>query len=337
MPYLRIFNSPLPNRAPIFSKSDELTYGMMYTFRESVTEWSFSVPAYNKYVRLLQKSGTAPFLLISNEEHVLSVEIHHSTFIVITVESNKNDQLHSIVLGTEVPIARFNIEGLLETIKNTHYESIRENLKSIQWSLEDGSPLPAATFHQRLTRVQLSLVTSLAMQVSMETLPYNLNAELSNTVSKGSMLTLGSGYRIPTPAKPRQITRKSTGRNVGSLRKRLRRETPATSSGFALMNISTGSRGSEPIIDYHKAAKTQENFLLHCQDCYPFGIDETFTVNIEQMIVVHDAKYKQDVVVVHACEMKIIQGLKQFLTEMGDINQRQMICLTPCTKEGILF
>jgi hypothetical protein len=35
--------------------------------------------------------------------------------------------------------------------------------------------------------------------------------------------------------------------------------------------------------------------------------------------------------------MKIVQGLKQFLTEMGDINQCQTICLMPCTKEGQLL
>jgi hypothetical protein len=55
------------------------------------------------------------------------------------------------------------------------------------------------------------------------------------------------------------------------------------------------------------------------------------------MIVAQDAKYKQDAVVVRACEMKIVQGLKQFLTEMGDINQRQTICLTPCIEEGMLL
>jgi hypothetical protein len=30
--------------------------------------------------------------------------------------------------------------------------------------------------------------------------------------------------------------------------------------------------------------------MLPPHDCYPFGIDETFTLNIEQMIVAHDAK-----------------------------------------------
>ena len=55
------------------------------------------------------------------------------------------------------------------------------------------------------------------------------------------------------------------------------------------------------------------------------------------MIVAQDAKYKQDVVVVRACEMKIVQNLKRVLMEMGDINQRQKICLTPCIEEGLLL
>jgi hypothetical protein len=105
---------------------------MLYTFRKEVTEWLFSVSAYNKYVRLLQKSGTALFLLMSNEEHVLLIELHHATLIVITVDNNRNDRVHSIVMDTKVLTARFNIEGLLETITNTQCESIRENLRSIQ-------------------------------------------------------------------------------------------------------------------------------------------------------------------------------------------------------------
>jgi hypothetical protein len=160
---------------------------------------------------------------MSNEEHVLSIEIHHGTLIVITIDSDTNNRVHSIVLDTEVPTTKFKIEGLLDTIKNTQCESIRENLKSIQWSQEDGTPLPPISFHQRLTRVQLSLVMSLAMQLSKERLPYNLSGDHLNSASKGSMPTPGGGYRTPTPAKPRTIIRKSTGGDVGSLRKRPRR------------------------------------------------------------------------------------------------------------------
>jgi hypothetical protein len=54
------------------------------------------------------------------------------------------------------------------------------------------------------------------------------------------------------------------GGDTGSSRKRPRTETPATSSRSALTNFNTASRGSKQVIDYHKAAKTQENFLFHC-------------------------------------------------------------------------
>ena len=59
MSYLRLFNSLLPNKPIIFGKSDEPSYGMLYTFRKEVIEWSFSVSAYDKYVCFLQKLGTA--------------------------------------------------------------------------------------------------------------------------------------------------------------------------------------------------------------------------------------------------------------------------------------
>lgn len=341
-PYLRVFNSPLPNKAPLFSASDAPAYGVLHTFRGEVTEWSFSVSPYNKYVRLMQKSKTSPFLLVSNEEHVLTLELHHDSLIVITVESDAQSKVHSIVLDLEAEHAKFNIDGLLDTIQNTQCESICDRLKNIVWSNENGSPLPPLTLHQRLSRVLNSLLTSQAMQVSKEKPPYNLGGDQSNSASRVSMSTPEGGQRILARAKPRTVHRASPGGEGGSSRKKPRTETPPRgtprgSSGSALTNLSTGSRGPEPVIDYEKAAKTQETFLRTCQDCYPFGVETTFSVNIDQMIVAQDARHKQDAVVVRTCEMKIVQGLKQFLTEIGDINQRQTICLTPCTEEGLLL
>ena len=44
------------------------------------------------------KNGS--FLLMSNEEHVMSIEIHHATLIVIMVDGNMNDIVHNIALDT---------------------------------------------------------------------------------------------------------------------------------------------------------------------------------------------------------------------------------------------
>ena len=130
------------------------------------------------------------------------------------------------------------------------------------------------------------------MQVLKEKLPYNLSGDQSNSASKASVLTSEGRYRIPTFANLRMVVRKSIAGEAGSLRKRPHTETLGTSSSSALTNISIGSQGSKPAIDYQKFAKIQKNFLFHCQECYPFGIEATFTVNIEQMIVAQDAKYK---------------------------------------------
>jgi hypothetical protein len=83
-----------------------------------------------------------------------------------------------------------------------------------------------------------------------ERVPYNVVGDQSNSASKGSLQSPGGGYRTPTPAKPRQITRKSMGGDARSSRKRPQRKTPATSSGSTLTNISTASRGSKQVIDY---------------------------------------------------------------------------------------
>jgi hypothetical protein len=77
---LSIFTSPLPNRALFFSEFDMQTYGKLYSFWTTVTEWAFSILPYDKYLHLMQKSKTALFLLLSNVEYVVFVELHHGTF-----------------------------------------------------------------------------------------------------------------------------------------------------------------------------------------------------------------------------------------------------------------
>ena len=133
---------------------------------------------------------------------------------------------------------------------------------------------------------------------SRERALYSLTIGHLNSASKGCLQMLARGYQTPTPTIPKQNTKKSTGRDVGSSRKRPRKEMPAPSSGSTLTNISSTNKGLKPVIDYPKPAKIHENFLVHCQDCYQFGMDKIFVVNIEQMIVAQDAIYKHNIVVV---------------------------------------
>jgi hypothetical protein len=137
-PYFCNFTSLLPNKASSFGECYIQTYRKLYGFKNIVTEWSSFVSAYDKYLRLIQKLELAPFLLLSNAEHVVSIELYYGSFIIISME---------------ILSAQFNISGLLDTIQDMPCESICGNLRSIQWKQDNGSNLLASTLHQRLARV----------------------------------------------------------------------------------------------------------------------------------------------------------------------------------------
>jgi hypothetical protein len=115
--------------------------------------------------------------------------------------------------------------------------------------------------------VPVPFVTSLNIKVAHDRAPYNLSRNYLNNASKGTVQKLGRGYQKPTPANPRQNSRKSTRRDIGSTRKKACKETLATSFDLVLTNISSTNKVAEAVIDYQKVAKAQKNFLLHCQDC----------------------------------------------------------------------
>ena len=59
-------------------------------------ELSSFVSAFDKRLRILEKCGIVPFLLVSNVEHVVSIELHHSSFIVVRMDCDNLDRLHSL-------------------------------------------------------------------------------------------------------------------------------------------------------------------------------------------------------------------------------------------------
>jgi hypothetical protein len=63
-------------------------------------EWLISISAFDKHLRLLQKSGIAPVFPVSNVEYLVSKELHHLSFIVITMDCDNQDHLHSIIIDT---------------------------------------------------------------------------------------------------------------------------------------------------------------------------------------------------------------------------------------------
>jgi hypothetical protein len=140
---------------------------------------------------------------MSNVEHLVSIELHHLSFIVITMDCDNQDHLHSIIINTEIPHTKLSIFGLLDIIQNTSYESIWSDLQSMQWKEDDGSELPPSTLHRRLTRLQVLLMMSLNMEEARNRALYNLAVDVSNSTSKGSIPDSGRGYLKSKLANPR--------------------------------------------------------------------------------------------------------------------------------------
>jgi hypothetical protein len=77
----------------------------------------------------------------------------------------------------------------------------------------------------------------------------------------------------------------------------------------------------EDVPDYEKFTAIQKEFWDTCTSSFLFGM-QTFKVDIAQCMIAKD-KY-----IIRKIEAKIVKSMKAELLQMGDINQRQKICLT---------
>lgn len=80
---------------------------------------------------------------------------------------------------------------------------------------------------------------TLNIEVIHEQGPYSFIVNYSNSASKWSMQTLGRRYQMPMPTNPSLNAIKSSGQDVGSVRKKPWKEMPTTSFNSTLINISS--------------------------------------------------------------------------------------------------
>jgi hypothetical protein len=106
-------------------------------------------------------------------------------------------------------------------------------------------------------------------------------------------------------------------------RKRRRSSTGAGSSGSSLTHVDTQRRrDAEEVPEFEKFTAAQKEFWDTCTSSSLFGM-QTFPVHISQYEIAKD-EY-----IIRKIESEIVKSVKAELLQMGDINQRQKICLTP--------
>jgi hypothetical protein len=82
--------------------------------------------------------------------------------------------------------------------------------------------------------------------------------------------------------------------------------------------------------DYEKFTTIQKEFWDTCTSSFLFGM-QSFKVDIAQCMT------SKDEYIIRKMEAEIVKSVKAELLQIGDINQRHKICLTPVDAQGNLL
>jgi hypothetical protein len=134
----------------------------------------------------------------------------------------------------------------------------------------------------------------------------------------------------PGRASPRVRTRVEA-EQPETARKRRRSSTGARSSSSRMTHVDNrGCGDTKDNADYEKFTTIQKEFWDTCTSSFLFGM-QSFKVDIAQCMTAKD-EY-----IIRKMEAEIVKSVKAELLQMGDINQRQKICLTPVDAQGNLL
>jgi hypothetical protein len=98
-----------------------------------------------------------------------------------------------------------------------------------------------------------------------------------------------------------------------------------------MTHVDNQGRGdAEEVPDYEKFTAIHEEFWDTCTLSFVFRM-QSFKVDIVQCMIAKD-EY-----IIWKMEAEIVKSVKAELLQMGDINQRQKICLTPVDAQGNLL
>jgi hypothetical protein len=124
-------------------------------------------------------------------------------------------------------------------------------------------------------------------------------------------------------------TQASNSRSTARLPGHTSKGADLRSSGMTHID-NRGCGDIEDVPDYEKFTAIQKEFWDTCTSSFLFGM-QTFKVDIAQCMIAKD-EY-----IIRKMEVEIVKSVKAELLQMGDINQRQKICLTTVEVHGNLL
>ena len=251
------------------------------------------------------------------------------------VDSSGEDtnHLHSVVVKIGGNGADFNIEGLLQILDGTSMEVLRPDLeaKYAPWTYtySESAFRKINSIYRNLSRYAARAESVVAPRPVRP----QARAEVEDRAASQSW-TQGSQSHAQTATKERAEPRKRKNDSTSTTdpsQKRRKSTAGAESSGSALTHVDRRlRRKDDPIPDFEKFAKAQDEFWKECKGCYLFG-QQAFKVDIAQCVLARD-EY-----IIRKLQTEIVKSVKAELVQIGDEKMRQKVCLTPIDKEGKLL
>lgn len=320
--FLQKFDNPVAP-SPFIDDVVE-NYGTLWEFKDCVQSWSLAKSG--KFVQIqLKLNDHDPFVHLHRRERVTFIEQQRREYIVLGIQAFDDNgfdmrHCHSIVVKVGSTLGQFNFSELLESVERNGQGALKEAFeKYLPWANDD-----AEKVNRRLVRIHQLLSAFEARPVPVARAPRRrprAKASVADAATASGMTTPNSRSRAParrastapqTPAEPSSKKRKSTA--LGS------------STSTITRTITPKGSQNDPEADFQKITKEQRQFWEECGQCFPFN--STFSVTIEQCV---QAKAQ---FVIRGLEEGIVRSTMDFLVKLGEVNQRQKICICPVDEDG---
>jgi hypothetical protein len=150
-----------------------------------------------------------------------------------------------------------------------------------------------------------------------------LGASAATSFRNGARASNSRSIALPIGCASPRVRTQVTPEELEPARKRRRSSTGTCSSGSNLTHVDNqGRRDAEEVLEYEKFTAARKEFWDTCTSSFLFGM-QTFSMHISQ------CEIAKDEYIIQKMETEIVKSVKAELLQMGDINQRQKICLTP--------
>ena len=314
------------------------TYGKLWRFSDHVESWTFGVHRMKNYVflRFKVKGKTSSFTW-NMKEKVTVIEDHRDKYIVLVLREvdatgKEKDHCHSLVIDITESSGQFDIEALVSLLEGSQMQNLQEDFESAEYiPWRTGSAKATA---KKIRAIWQTLDHHALTHVEKEPAA---NKRVSNPrrpsvpAEQGGSGASASPVKAARPGSARAESRKRIGGGSSGKEsaKKQRKSTRAAgsalvvSSGSALTNVEGAPSSSDPPMEeYEMFAEIQSKFWEKYRDCFLYD-PLCKTVKISQCILAKD-EY-----VIRKLERVIVESVKKELVQLGDIKQRQKVCLTP--------